>query len=152
MLIRITLHNFVVFVAKHFWVFISYTVHRNRLIDMFINHINGVINKNLSLLFFPSDVKLAWKAKQKQRELTKNQLFFISLFFFSKNSGYKEIKSTNFWKGIAYIFLGQVLTNFQTGSAVLSSIIFSLALFWTVKCYQFLFLLLGGNCSKEVDL
>ena len=64
---------------------------------MFINHINGVINKNLSLLFFPSNVKLAWKAKQKQRELTKNQLFFISLFFFfSKNAGYKEIKYTNF--------------------------------------------------------
>ena len=62
---------------------------------MFINHINGVINKNLSLLFFPSDVKLAWKAKQKQRELTKNQLFFISLFF-SKNSGYEETKNTNF--------------------------------------------------------
>ena len=63
---------------------------------MFINNINGVINKNLSLFFFPSDIKLAWKAKQKQRELTKNQLFFISLFFFSKNSGYKEIKNTNF--------------------------------------------------------
>ena len=49
---------------------------------MFINHINGVVNKNLNLFFFPSDIKLAWKAKLKQRELTKNQLFFISLFFF----------------------------------------------------------------------
>ena len=68
---------------------------------MFINNINGVINKNLSLFFFPSDIKLAWKAKQKQRELTKNQLFFISLFFFNKNPGYKENKNTNFGKEIA---------------------------------------------------
>ena len=82
---------------------------------MFINHINGVINKNLSLFFFPSDIKLAFKAKQKQRELTKNQLFFISLFFFSKNSGYKEIKNTNFWKGIKKFGGGQVFTIFQTG-------------------------------------
>ena len=63
---------------------------------MFINHINGVINKNLSLFFFSPNIKLAWKVKQKQRELTKNQLFFISLSFFSKNSRYKEIKTTNF--------------------------------------------------------
>ena len=60
------------------------------------NHINGVINKNLSLFFFSPNIKLAWKVKQKQRELTKNQLFFISLSFFSKNSRYKEIKTTNF--------------------------------------------------------
>ena len=39
---------------------------------MLIKNINGVINKYLSPFFFPSDVKLAWKAKQKQRELTKN--------------------------------------------------------------------------------
>ena len=39
---------------------------------MFINNINGAVNKNLSLLFFPSDIKLAWKAKQKEQELTKN--------------------------------------------------------------------------------
>ena len=69
-------------------------------IDMFINNINGVMNKNLSLFFFPSDIKLAWKAKQKKRELTENQLFLF-LCFFSKNSGYKEIESTNFSKGIA---------------------------------------------------
>ena len=68
--------------SKKFWVFISYTVHRNKLIDMFINNINGVINKNLSLFSFPSDIKLAWKAKQKQRELTKNQLFLFLCFFF----------------------------------------------------------------------
>ena len=123
MLTRIILHNFVVFVAKNFWVFISYTVHRNKLIDMFINNINGVINKNLSLFFFPSDIKLAWKAKQKQRELTKNQLFFISLFF-SKNSGYEETKNTNFWKGIAQniFFRGSSVDHFPdksiTGSRV----------------------------------
>ena len=58
--------------AKNFWVFISCTVLRNKLIDMFINNNNGVIIKNLSLFFFPSDIKLAWKAKQKQWELTKN--------------------------------------------------------------------------------
>ena len=62
----------------------SYALQRNKLIDMFINNINEVINKNLRLFFFPSDIKLAWKAKQKHRELTKNQLFFISLFFFLK--------------------------------------------------------------------
>ena len=69
---------------------------------MCIKNINGVLNKNLSLLSFPSDIKLAWKAKQKQRELTKNQHFFISLvFFLSKNWGYMETKNTNFRKGIA---------------------------------------------------
>ena len=66
----------------------------NILTDMFINIINGVINKILSIFFFPPGIKLAWKAKQKQREMTKNQLFF--LLFFSKNSGYKETKNTNF--------------------------------------------------------
>ena len=48
LLITITLHNFVVFVTKDFWVFISYTVHRNKLVDMFINNIKGVINKVVS--------------------------------------------------------------------------------------------------------
>ena len=90
MLTRIILHNFAVFVAKNFWVFISHALHRNKLIDMFINNINRAINKNLSLFSFPSDIKLEWKAKQKQRELTKNQLFLFYCLF-SKNSGYKEI-------------------------------------------------------------
>ena len=54
----------------------SYTVHQNKLIDMFINNINGVINKNLCLFFFPSDNKLAWKAKQEQQELTKKSTVF----------------------------------------------------------------------------
>ena len=35
------------------------------------------------------------EGETKQRELTKNQLFFISVFF-PKNSGYKETKNTNF--------------------------------------------------------
>ena len=72
LLTRIIPHNLFVFVTKNFWVSISYTVHRNKLVDMFINNINGDINKNLSLFFLPSDIKFAWKAKQKQRELTKN--------------------------------------------------------------------------------
>ena len=106
MLTRIILHNFAVFVAKKIWVFISCTVHRNKLIHMFINNINGVINKNLSLFFYPSDFKLAWKAKQKQRELTKNQLFFLFLCFFSwkfriygnqKHQFLKGDSIKNFW-------------------------------------------------------
>ena len=60
---------------------------------MFINHINGVIDKNLSLFFFSPNIKLAWKVKQKQRELTKNQLFYFFICF-SKNLGYKETKKT----------------------------------------------------------
>ena len=104
MLIRI-LHNFAVFVAKHFWVFISHTIYRNKLIDMIINNITAVINKNSNLFFFPSDIKLAWKAKQKQQELTKNQLFFISLFFSQKfrikgNQKHKFLKGDSikrFW-------------------------------------------------------
>ena len=43
------LHNFIVFVTKNFWAFVSYTVHRNKLIDMFINTINWVINKSITL-------------------------------------------------------------------------------------------------------
>ena len=81
---RLILHNFAVFVAKNVLVFISYTFHRKKLIDMFINNINGVINKNVSLFFFPSDIKLAWKAKQKQQELTRNQLFLFLCFFIQK--------------------------------------------------------------------
>ena len=69
-------------------------------IDMLINNINGVMNKNLSLFFFSSDIKFAWKAKQKKRELTENQIFLFLCFFF-KNSEYKEIKSTNFSNGVA---------------------------------------------------
>ena len=84
LLTRIILHNFVVLEANNFWVFISYTVHRNKLTDMFINKINRAINKNLNLFFFPSDIKLAWKAKQKQRQLTKNQLFLFLCCFFLK--------------------------------------------------------------------
>ena len=61
---------------------------------MVINNINGVIDKDLGL--FPSDIKLAWKAKRKHRELTKNQLFLFLCFFFSKNFGYKKTKNTNF--------------------------------------------------------
>ena len=65
---------------------------------MFINNINGVINKNLSLFFFPSDIKLAWKAKQKQREMTKNQLLFY-LFFFLKIQDIRKSKTPTFERG-----------------------------------------------------
>ena len=111
---RIILHNFVVFVAKNFWVFISYIVHRNKLIDIFINNINRVINKNLSLFFFPSDIKLAWKAKQKQRELAKNQLFFISLlFFFLKIQDIRKSKTPIFERGSHKKFLVKCLPFFK---------------------------------------
>ena len=90
------LHHFVVFVAKNFWVFISCAVHRNKLVDILINNINGVINKNLSLSFFPSNIKLAWKAKQKQRELTKNQLVFYFFAFFLKTQDIRKSETPIF--------------------------------------------------------
>ena len=65
---------------------------------MFINNINGVINKNLSLFFFPSDIKLAWKVKQKQRELTKNRLFLL-LFIFLKIQDIRKPKTPIFESG-----------------------------------------------------
>ena len=66
---------------------------------MFINNINGVINKNSSLFFFPSDIKLAWKAKQKQRELTKNQLFLFLCFFKKKIQDIRKPKTPIFERG-----------------------------------------------------
>ena len=114
MLNRIILHNFVVFVAKNVWVFISCTVHRNKLIDMFINNINGVINKNLSLFFFPSDIKLAWKVKQKQRELTKKSTFFYFFVFSLKIQDVRKSKTPIFDRELHKKFLGQVLTIFQS--------------------------------------
>ena len=58
-----------------------------------------------------SNINVAWKVKQKQQELAKNQLF---LFCFSKNSGYKEFKTTNFERGSHKNFLREVLTIFRT--------------------------------------
>ena len=82
---------------------------------MFINNINRVINKNLSLFFFLSDIKLAWKAKQKHRELTtKNQLFLYYLVFFLKIQDIRKSKTPIFEKGSHKNFLDQVLTIFQT--------------------------------------
>ena len=104
MLTRIILHNFVVFVAKNFWVFISYTVHRNKLIDMFINNINGVINKNLSLFFFSVRHYFSMEGEKKQQELTKNLLFFISLFFFLKIQDITKSKAPIFKRGQHKIF------------------------------------------------
>ena len=106
--------NSVVFVTKNFWVFISYTVHEHKQIDMCINNINGVINKNLSPFSFPSDIivyhglirallflaLLSMEGETKTATIDQKPTFFIFLFFFSKNSEYKEIKNTNFWKEI----------------------------------------------------
>ena len=103
LLTRIILHNFAVFATKKIWIFISYTVHRNKLIDMFFNNINGVINKNFQVfLFFYVRIKLAWKAKQKQRELTKNQ-FFLFLFFL-KIQDIKKPKTPIFERGSIKVF------------------------------------------------
>ena len=66
---------------------------------MFINNINGVINKDISLFFFLSDIKLAWKVKQKQRELTKNQLFFYFFAFFLKIQDIRKSKTPIFERG-----------------------------------------------------
>ena len=66
---------------------------------MFINNINEAINKNLSLFFFPSDIKLAWKAKQKQWELSKNQLFFLFLCCFFLKIQDKGNQKHQFLKG-----------------------------------------------------
>ena len=83
---------------------------------MFINSINRVLNKNVSLFSFPSDFKLAWKAKQKNREpTTKNQLFlyfFVVVFFLIQDI--RKSKTPIFEKGLHKNFLGQVLTIFQT--------------------------------------
>ena len=118
MLTRIILHNFVVFVVKKFWVFISYTVHRNSIADInningVINNINGVINRNLSFFFFPSDIKLGWKAKQKQRELTKNQLFFISFSFSLKIQNIGKSKTTIFGRGWHKKIFGSSVDHFS---------------------------------------
>ena len=79
---------------------------------MVINNINGVIDKDLGL--FPSDIKLAWKAKRKHRELTKNQLFLFLCFFFLKILDIRKPKTPIFKKGSYKKFLGQVLNIFQT--------------------------------------
>ena len=117
MLTRIKLHSFVVFEVKNFWVIISYTVHRNKLIDIFIDNINGVINKILSLFFFPCDSKLAWKAKQKQRELTKNHFFYFFVLFL-KIQDIRKSKTPIFERRSHKKFLGQVLTIFQTSPII----------------------------------
>ena len=96
MLTRIILHNFVVFAAKNFWVFINFTVHRNKLIDMFTNNINRVTNKNISLFFFPSDIKLAWKTKQKHRNWPKMYFSLFLWFFFLKIQDIRKSKTPIF--------------------------------------------------------
>ena len=82
---------------------------------MFISNINGVINKNLSLFFFSFDIKLAWKTKQKQGELTKNQLFFYFFDFFLKIQDIRKSKTLIFERRQHKDLWDQVLTIFQTG-------------------------------------
>ena len=82
---------------------------------MFINN----IHKNLSLLFLPSDIKLAWKAKyKKQRELTKKSTFFHFFVFFLKIQDIRKSKTPFFKRGLHKNFLGQVLTIFQTSPMI----------------------------------
>ena len=65
---------------------------------MFINNINGVINKSLGRFFFPSDIKLPWKANRKQQELTKYQLFVLFLCFFSLKIQYIRKSKTQIFE------------------------------------------------------
>ena len=59
-----------------------------------------------------SDIKLAWNEKQKQRELTKNQFFFLC-FFFLKVQVIRKSKTPVIERGSDKKCLGQVLTIFQ---------------------------------------
>ena len=52
--------------------------------------------------------------KTKTPKIDQKSSFFISLFFFSKNSGYKEPKTQIFEKGSHKNVLDQVLTIFRT--------------------------------------
>ena len=61
-----------------------------------MNNINGVINKNFKSFLFPSDINLAWKVKQKQRELTKNLFFLFFYFFLSKQQFFKGDSTKSF--------------------------------------------------------
>ena len=119
--------NSVVFVTKNFWVFISYTVHEHKQIDMCINNINGVINKNLSLFSFPSDIivyhclirallflaLLSMEGETKTARIDKKPTFFIFLFFFLKIQNIRKSKTLIFERRYHKTFLGQMLTIFQ---------------------------------------
>ena len=48
----------------------------------------------------------------KTARIEQKSTFFISLIFFL-NSGYKETKNTNFWKGIAWKFFWSSVDNFS---------------------------------------
>ena len=68
------------------------------------------------MFFFPSDIKLVWKVKQKHRELTKN-LFFLFLCFLLKIQDIRKSKTPIFEKRSHKNFLDQLLTIFQTSSS-----------------------------------
>ena len=71
---------------------------------MFINNISGVINKNLSLFFFSVRHYFSMEGEKRQQELTKNLLFFISLFFFLKIQDITKSKAPIFKRGYHKIF------------------------------------------------
>ena len=84
-----------------------------------------------------SDIKLAWNAKQKQRELTKNQ-FFFSLFFFLKVQVIRKSKTPVIERESDKKCLGQVLTMFHTSpNALLLVAIFRDCSDTIVRLYDF---------------
>ena len=73
---------------------------------MFINNINGVINKNLSFFFFPSETKTA--------RIDQKSIFIYFFVFFLKIQDIKKSKTQIFERGSHKTFLGQLLTILQT--------------------------------------
>ena len=59
---------------------------------MFINIINGVINKNLSLFFFPSDIKVDTKPPR----IDQKSAFFYFFDFFLKIQDIRKSKTPIF--------------------------------------------------------
>ena len=80
---------------------------------MFINNINGVINKNLSLLFSVRH-EISMEDKTKTPKIDQKSSFFISLFFFLKIQDIRKPKTQIFEKGSHKNVLDQVLTIFRT--------------------------------------
>ena len=105
---------------------------------MFINNINEAINKNLSLFFFPSDIKLAWKAKQKQWELSKNQLFFLFLCCFFLKIQDKGNQKHQFLKGDSIKLFWVKCWPFFKQAAKYYTI-------WNSFCFKIFFLMILSN-------
>ena len=111
MILLTRIHNSFVFVTKNFWVFINYTVHENKLTDMCINNINGVINKNLSLFSFPSAISM--EGETKTAKIDQKPTFFIFSFFSLKIQNIRKSKILIFERRYHKYFLGQMLTILQ---------------------------------------